>query len=216
MGRSKRRVLRFAAPAALGAAGVYAFVRRRRTPRPFPASSAWVLDNPISRAQARTVLEHIAISPGMRVLDVGCGSGRLTIPIAEMVGPLGEVVGLDIQAEMIEKLEKAVAERGLVNVNTVIAGAGDGVLDSNEFDLAVVSSVLGEVAAERRRPALEEIYGALKPGGRLWVVETLVDPDYQKPRAVKETAESVGFKMREYRRVLISYSMGFEKPEKSS
>src|SRR5918999_1852248 len=65
-------------------------------PQPFPAAWAWLLDNPIAVRHAGRIVQLLGIRPGMRVLDVGCGTGRLTLPVAELVGPSGEVVGLDL------------------------------------------------------------------------------------------------------------------------
>jgi ubiquinone/menaquinone biosynthesis C-methylase UbiE len=82
-----------------------------------------MLENPIARAHARRLMRNLEISPGMRVVDVGCGSGRLAIPIAEIVGDEGEVVGLDVQERMVEKLQRRAGARGLGNVTPVHAPA---------------------------------------------------------------------------------------------
>jgi ubiquinone/menaquinone biosynthesis C-methylase UbiE len=58
------------------------------------------------------LVERLDLALGMRVLDAGCGPGRLIIPLAKTVGPPGEVVALDGQREMLEKLEKRAARRG--------------------------------------------------------------------------------------------------------
>lgn len=48
----------------------------------------------------------------MRVLDAGCGPGRLTIPLARQVGPTGEVVALDVQQGMLKRVRKNAARGG--------------------------------------------------------------------------------------------------------
>jgi cyclopropane fatty-acyl-phospholipid synthase-like methyltransferase len=50
----------------------------------------------------RALLLEAGVGPGMRVLDVGCGAGDVSLLAAELVGPSGEVVGLDINARALE------------------------------------------------------------------------------------------------------------------
>lgn len=200
--------------ALLAGAAVWArsVLRRRKRPLPCPASQSWVLENPLAEANARTLIAQLDLFPGMRVLDVGCGPGRLSIPIAERIGPDGEVVALDLQTEMLEKLEKKAAERGVANINTVLGGAGEGTLQQSQFDLALLVSVLGEIPSERRDSALGEIYAALKPRGILSVTEGLPDPHYQTRRAVRDLAEGAGFEFESERRAWLGFTMKFVKP----
>jgi ubiquinone/menaquinone biosynthesis C-methylase UbiE len=137
----------------------------------------------------------------MRVLDIGAGVGRLSIPVATRVSPQGEVVALDIQQEMLEILQKRAAEAGVTNIRTVRASAGEGALEEHTFDRALLVAVLGEIPANRRLPALQEIREALKPDGILYVVEGPFDPHYQTRRAVARMAEEAGFKLLGTRRL---------------
>src|SRR5216684_8007362 len=70
---------------------------------PCPAWLGWMVDNPLSQGRTNATLSHLKLSPGLRVLDAGCGPGRLAIPIAQAVGPQGSVLAVDIQPKMLRR-----------------------------------------------------------------------------------------------------------------
>jgi ubiquinone/menaquinone biosynthesis C-methylase UbiE len=179
----------------------------RKTSAPCPTWLAWMLeagaeDKPFGRSRA---IEQLALTPGMRVVDVGCGPGRLTLPLARAVGPTGEVVALDIQQGMLDRMAKRVEKAGLTTVRPILGGAGDGKLPRDYFDRAVLSTVLGEIPDRER--ALREIYGALKPGGYLVVAEVFGDPHYQFKKKVIEMATGAGLRPGEVAGGFFAYTM---------
>jgi SAM-dependent methyltransferase len=102
------------------------------------------------------------LAPGMRVLDVGCGTGSITAGIAKAVGPTGFVVGLDRDAEL---LAQAAPSDHLQFVHS-------GILDYHSpelFDIATASRALQWIAPPL--PALERMRDLLKPGGLLVVLD---------------------------------------------
>jgi ubiquinone/menaquinone biosynthesis C-methylase UbiE len=152
-----------------------------------------LLENPYvdAVAGAPLLLQRAGVRAGMRVLDAGCGPGRLTIPAAECVGADGRVVALDLQPAMLAKLARRLAEGGIATVTPLHAGLGDGALPAGEFDVAFLVTVLGEVPD--KVAALREIHRALRPGGVLSITEVLPDPHYQPIRRVRELARAAGF-----------------------
>lgn len=176
-------------------------IRERRNPEPFPAARAAMLQNPVFVRHGRKTVEALDLVPGMKVLDVGAGVGRLSLLMAEKVGHDGEVVAVDIQQEMLDILEKRAADEGITNIRSLRAAGGDANLEQGVFDRAVLCGVLGEIPDLRRVPALVEIRDALKPGGILYVIELLSDPHFQTRAAVARLAQESGLRFVASRRL---------------
>jgi ubiquinone/menaquinone biosynthesis C-methylase UbiE len=158
------------------------------------------------------LVERLGLAPGMRILDAGCGPGRLTIPVAKALGPTGEVVALDSQDAMLEKLEQRLEAEHITNVRILEAGLGEGALGREAFDRVLLTFVLGEV--RNREEAARELYAALKPGGILSVTEGFGDPDYRRPVTVRREVEPAGFHLVERFGGFPAYTLNFGKPEK--
>lgn len=175
------------------AGGGWLLWRRQKANLPCPASLSFLLENPFMNrvAGAETLLDRAGVAPGMRVLDAGCGPGRLTLPAARRVGPTGAVVALDIQETMLQRVRQKLDAQGVSNVRLLHAALGDGQTEAEAFDRAFLVTVLGEIPD--KAAALREIYTALKPGGLLSVTEVLPDPDFQTPDAVRRLADGTGF-----------------------
>lgn len=185
----------------------------RRQSLPCPVWLRWLveLDNPFTKTnRAAYIVETLALSRGMTVLDAGCGPGRLTVPLARSVGPTGRVVALDIQPGMLARARTRTETAGLTNVEFVAAALGGGSLPDNDFDRAVLVTVLGEIPD--RAAALAELFTVLKPGGFLAIVEVIFDPHFQSRRTVTDLAVSVGFHDRAFFGHRWAYVIHFEKP----
>jgi SAM-dependent methyltransferase len=185
----------------------------RRHSLPCPVWLRWLveLDNPFTRTnRAAVILAHLDLQLGMAVLDVGCGPGRLTVPAAQKVGRQGEVVALDIQAGMLDRAREKAQAAGVANVRFLQAGVGDGKLEPNRFDRALLVTVLGEIPD--RAAALEEVYAALKPGGVLSVTEVIFDPHFQRRSGVTRFGTAAGFRERAVFGNRFAYTVHLEKP----
>ncbi len=194
---------------------IFSIAWRYASTRPCPVRMKGMLDTPFTKGvskRTKKTIERLDVRPGMNVLDAGCGPGRLTIPLADMVRPDGTVTAIDIQDGMLSEARKRAGNAGLTNIRFIQAGLGDGMLEHERFDRAVMITVLGEIPD--RVSALSEIFGALKPGGILLIEETIRDPHFQSRSTVTRRAGDAGFIEKEFFGSRFSYTLTLEKPEK--
>ncbi len=180
---------------------------------PCPTWLSWLveMDNPfLKNYSAGQIIQHLALEPGLKVLDFGCGPGRLTIPVAKQIGPTGQVTAFDIQAGMLRRVRDKVQAEHLGNVQFIHGGAGEGKLGRHQYDRVLLVTVLGEIPDQTA--ALAEIFESLKPGGILCVTEVIADPHFQRRASVTRLAHSVGLVERAFFGNWMSYTINFEKP----
>lgn len=122
-----------------------------------------------SEEHPEAALDAIGIRPGMTVADVGAGTGYFTLRLARRVGPSGKVYANDIQPEMLSRLDEHLEAEHITNVETVLGTQSDPKLPRAQFDLILMVDVYHELSQPQRM--LDEMRKALKPDGRLIVVE---------------------------------------------
>jgi ubiquinone/menaquinone biosynthesis C-methylase UbiE len=208
-----RKTLRY--PLAVAAlAAVLAFLRQRRRPIMHPPRLTFLFENRLVDAFVgpERLIARLNLAPGMRVLDAGCGPGRLTIPLAKAVGLAGEVVALDGQREMLAKLDGRLEKEGIGNVRPVQAVLGEDAIGERGFDRILLAMVFGEM--RDRASAARELYAALKPGGVLSVTEIFGDPDHRRPATVRRELEAAGFRLVRSFGGFPAFTLNFEKPER--
>jgi ubiquinone/menaquinone biosynthesis C-methylase UbiE len=167
------------------------------------------LDNPFTKVnRARAIAASLDLHPGMSVLDVGCGPGRVTIPVAHLVAP-GEVVAMDIQAGMLRRVREKAESARLSNIRFLESGAGAGKVGSERFDRALLVTVLGEIPDPLA--ALREVFAVLKPGGLLSITEVIFDPHFQLRGTVRRLAATAGFQEKRFLGGPLAYTLVFEK-----
>ena len=111
------------------------------------------------------LLARLALTGGESVLEIGCGTGALTVPVAEAIGEQGRLVAVDISEPMLGAARQRVGEHGLRNVTLLHGDAQVFALEPGAFDLA--TSRMGVMFFADPAAAFRNIAGALKPGGRL-------------------------------------------------
>ncbi len=112
-------------------------------------------------AVTRRLLNMAGVDKGMRVLDIGSGTGDVAMTAAELVGPGGSVVGVDMNPQILETARTRAREAGFANIEFV---AGDArTLDLGDFDALIGRLVLMYMADPA--DALRQLAVRLRPGG---------------------------------------------------
>jgi ubiquinone/menaquinone biosynthesis C-methylase UbiE len=114
--------------------------------------------------------DDLQLQPGARVLDVGCGTGRLAMMFAERVAPGGSVDGIDAAVEMIKRAQGRARKRG-VPASFQVAYAQQLPFADAAFDAVACTLALHHVAEDDQQTAVREMYRVLKPSGRLLIAE---------------------------------------------
>ncbi|MBE9078599.1 class I SAM-dependent methyltransferase [Romeria aff. gracilis LEGE 07310] len=131
--------------------------------------AAW-LERPSRELDERPDAAAAALDlrPTDTVADIGAGSGYISFLLAPYV-PQGKILAVDIQPEMLARLEAARDQRQIENVETVLGTPDDPHLPADSVDLAVMVDAYHEFAYPREMMA--GIVHALKPGGRVVLAE---------------------------------------------
>lgn len=150
------------------------------------------------------------IKKGMKVLDIGFGSGTDLLIASKLVGNEGRVVGIDITDEMIKKAKKAITTNGFENISVFKAEADKLPFDAQMFDMVISNGVINLVLDKKK--AFSEIFRVLKTGGILSFAdivlgESISDESRQNPKLWAECIVGA-FLEKDYLKLIAS--AGFE------
>ncbi|MEW4570855.1 methyltransferase domain-containing protein [Tautonia sp. JC769] len=115
------------------------------------------------------VLAILGLEPGMRVADVGAGTGLYTLPMAEAVGAEGAVFAVDISPNFLNFIANRARQQGLVNVCTVLGTQDSTQLPPAMLDLVFICDTYHHF--EDPAAVLASIHRGMKPGARLAVID---------------------------------------------
>jgi arsenite methyltransferase len=151
----------------------------------FPTGRSWAEDlgypSELARVPERTVESfagvanpHVLgrIEPGQVVLDLGCGAGTDLLIAAQMVGPEGRAIGIDMTQTMLDRARESADEMGLHNVEL-----HQGLIESlpvpdESVDVVISNGVIDLVPD--KDAVFAEIDRVLRPGGRLQVADVVI------------------------------------------
>jgi len=118
----------------------------------------------------RKIVELAGVTPGERVLDVGCGPGRLAIVAGAVAGPAGETCGVDPAPEMVELARRNAARAG-IRVRFEVGVIEALPYPNDYFDVVLSSLMLHHLPDDLKRRGLAEVRRVLEPGGRVVAVD---------------------------------------------
>ncbi|MGH8899267.1 MAG: class I SAM-dependent methyltransferase [Egibacteraceae bacterium] len=129
------------------------------------------------RPSTVALLESMVIGPGDRCLDVGCGGGHVTMELARLVGSSGHVVGVDLDAEILQLARRDAEVAGLGNIDFRLGDATQ--LEEGGYDVVYTRFVLGHLS--RPEAVVHRMTACLRPGGVLVVEDFDLDGGFADP-----------------------------------
>jgi ubiquinone/menaquinone biosynthesis C-methylase UbiE len=154
----------------------------------------FTFDNPLRRRLQNPddVLRGL-VREGETVLDIGCGMGYLSLPLARMVGSNGRVICVDLQKEMLEAVRKRAERAGLAKSMTFHQGSPDSLGLSEKADFAVAFWMVHEVGNKPK--FLQEVRASLRDGATFLIVEPKLHVTITAFEETVAAAQATGFKI---------------------
>ncbi|MCC6147650.1 MAG: methyltransferase domain-containing protein [Anaerolineaceae bacterium] len=188
---------------------------RRYFKFPAPAFIGKLLDSDIRRRTqpADLLVERSGARAGMRILEIGCGSGAYTTSFARTAGESGRVYALDIQPGMLKQIQYKLQQPENQDIQTLQIVAGSAYelpFEKASLDLIYMVTVFQEIPDRAR--ALKEVRRVLKRHGILAISELLPDPDYPWVTTTVRMGKEGGLHLEDVEGNLWNYTVRFKKP----
>ncbi len=148
------------------------------------------------------------VKAGMTVVDVGCGVGWFSIPMARMVGDQGTVIAVDLQPQMLDMLRRRAEKAGVSARIETRPCAQDKLGIDARADFVLVFAMLHEVPDPDR--FLGEVRDCLKPGGKVLLAEPPIHVSRKSFANEVRVAEATGFRVVERPRLRWSHAAVLE------
>jgi ubiquinone/menaquinone biosynthesis C-methylase UbiE len=123
-------------------------------------------------SEPRSNILHMGLRDGMKVADLGAGSGHYSLAAAAAIGNSGRVYAVDVQEDVLKHLKDSGHRAGRNNIETVwgnIEKSGGTKLREQSVDAVILSNTLFQV--EYKEGVVKEIKRIIKPGGKLLVID---------------------------------------------
>jgi ubiquinone/menaquinone biosynthesis C-methylase UbiE len=135
-----------------------------------PRQYQQTLENPerVAGLQVDRVVTTLAIKPGMRIADLGAGTGVFSLPFAKAVGPEGKVYAIDVDAALLAIVKEKAAGVSVANIETIVAGSTDPKVPE-PVDLLFICDTMHHLPNQAEY--VKQFAKLLKPGGRVAVID---------------------------------------------
>lgn len=134
------------------------------------------------------LLKAMHLKPGAKVADVGCHQGYMTMYLAKAVGASGKVYSVDLDAYKLGILKENAKERGFENITTIEGKPNDPLLPAGQIDAIIMIETYHEV--KNTVEFLKKLKKALKPGGRLIIVDAM-NPKHKELSRAEQTDKHI-------------------------
>lgn len=131
------------------------------------------------------VVALLALEAGQTVADLGAGTGYFLSRLSNAVGPEGQVLGLDVEPNMVAHMEERIAAEQLPNIEARVVPTDDPGLEPASADAILIVDTWHHIA--ERETYAAKLFAALKPGGSVFVVDFTADSPHGPPAAMRLT-----------------------------
>ena len=138
------------------------------------------------------IFKLAGVTLGDTVADLGCHEGYLSIRLARAVGKSGKVYAVDVREDRLETLKTNAADRDISNIQTILGDYDNPYLPKEELDVVIVMDTYHEIKSYME--VLGHLKKALKPGGRILILEKLKDHARNKSREEQVISHTISSK----------------------
>lgn len=173
----------------------------------FPPTDLGLLESPDRDIWQKPdqIMDALGIADASRVADIGAGGGYFTVRLSRRVGPHGVVWAEDVQPAMLEAIRRRVAKdvsKDINNVRTQQGTSTDPMLPADSVDAAIILETYQEIQYGNPVLFLQNLRKALRPGGRVGIIDYLKggggpgpDGGRPDPEAIIAVAERAGLRL---------------------
>jgi len=138
------------------------------------------------------IFDLAEVGGGDQVADIGCHEGYLSFHLSKRVGDGGKVHAVDVQEYRLDDLKGYIKEKGTTNIEVILGDYDDPKLPEATLDIVFIVDTYHEM--DDYMKILSHVKKALKPNGRLLLLEKLKDPHKGKGREAQASAHTLSIK----------------------